>query len=495
MLTLRLSVDSRSETLFHDEATTAFRSAPTSCVSGAMEADLVVPKPEVPDSLMATKDEEGSTVEEKLDSPVFDFDGGSQSEANLVRSDGSEQAMQSCKGITDKETLRQRLLTAFDLLCDEYGGPAQWLLHKFKHSEDDFRASLTSTFPWMASIDYAQPAVLGKKDRSFVHVSTLSFSQESSTKGLPYRGTCRHIVEEILMHGFSTEAEPLILWCSPDDRLLSQAHFRCRYVKGSARCVSLLSLLALFQDLEVDVMVHFPYIYQSVQVIHVLFQAHGSITSVAIANAHLSCAGSIRQAHDVMTWVNKLRRLEGGADTPAAILEKFNSSATSKGRVTGNRRVAALALLQPECKRGCEMMVDLLSMIGSRAVWWAEDSFCNKKLLPNFTPRTGRSSWNPILAVTEESFCMWIESLNRQHLAKNPRSRRTLEKSRLEEHSQLSAFWTWATIEARQHAVDPEELQALHQKFLDGEVALTLQLQSLLHERKSDICWKDVPLG
>ena len=196
-----------------------------------------------------------------------------------------------------------------------------------------------------------------------------------------------------------------------------------------------------------------------------------------------------------MTWVNKLRLLEGGSDRPAAILEKFNSNASARGKVTGNCRVAALALLQPNCKRGCEMMVDLLSRIGPRAVWWGEDSFCNKKLLPNFAPRTGRSSWNPILVVTAESFETWIASLNRQHLAKNPKSRRSLEKSRLEEHSQLSAFWTWAKTEAQHPAVDPEDLAAVHEKFLDGDVTLSLDLQSLLHEKKSDICWKDVLLG
>ena len=451
------------------------------------------PQPEQEDSFVDAKAEEMSTVEEKLESPVFDsFE---DSEVKLAPSSRMGEVMQSCEGITDRETLKQQVLTAFDVLCDDCGGPSQWLAERFKDSEADSRASLSSMFPWMASIDYVQPAVWGKKDKGFVHVSTLSFSPDRSTKGFPYRCTCRHILEEILVHGFLTEAEPLLLWCSPEDRVLSQVDFRCRYVKGCARCVSLLSLLALFRDLAVDVMVHFPHIYQSVQLIHVMFQSHASLTSVAIANAHLSCSGSIRQAHDVMTWVNKLRLLEGGSDAPAAILEKFNSNASARGKVTGNRRVAALALLQPNCRRGCEMMVGLLSRIGPRAVWWGEDSFCNKKLLPNFAPRTGRSSWNPILVVTAESFETWIASLNRQHLAKNPKSRRSLEKSRLEEHSQLSAFWTWAKTEAQHHAVDPEDLAAVHEKFLDGDVTLLLDLQSLLHEKKSDICWKDVLLG
>ena len=124
------------------------------------------------------------------------------------------------------------------------------------------------------------------------------------------------------------------------------------------------------------------------------------LAAVAIANAHHSNRGSIRQPHDIVTWTMKLMLLEkasGGNYVPSQILEKFNVEATSKGKVTGNKRVAALALLNPKCHKGLELMVQLLGQVGLKSVWWSEDSFCNKKLLPGHTPRLARSEWNSIL--------------------------------------------------------------------------------------------------
>ena len=60
------------------------------------------------------------------------------------------------------------------------------------------------------------------------------------------------------------------------------------------------------------------------------------------------------------------------------------------------------------------MMESLLGTVGLAAVWWSEDTFCNKKLLPGHSARASRTMWNSILAVTEESFNTWVDSLCRQ---------------------------------------------------------------------------------
>ena len=48
--------------------------------------------------------------------------------------------------------------------------------------------------------------------------------------------------------------------------------------------------------------------------------------------------------------------------------------------------------------------------------------------------------------------------------------------------------------QAVDNALGGPELDAIHEKFLDGDVALALDVQTLLHEKKGDIEFKDVSL-
>lgn len=67
--------------------------------------------------------------------------------------------------------------------------------------------------------------------------------------------------------------------------------------------------------------------------------------SVALENAKLSARGSIRRAHDVVTWLGKLVMLKSTGLDPAAVLKRWNDMATRESQVTGNKRVCCLALL------------------------------------------------------------------------------------------------------------------------------------------------------
>ena len=248
-------------------------------------------------------------------------------------------------------------------------------------------------------------------------------------------------------------------------------------------------LVAILVEEQVDVATMFPELYHSLHQVHAVFESHTDLGSVAIANAHHSNRGAL----SIITWVMKLRKLEGSFQ-PTAVLERFKSGATQRGKIAGNKRVSALALLQAPCREGLDKMIELLSEVGSKQVWWNEDTFCNKKLMPGYVARC-KGKWNGILNVTEDSFAIWAESLNRQQLLKGAKARRPLDKSRLEEHSALSAFFVWAAQQALDQAVDKDELTKLGERFMDGDIALHLDLQTLLHERKNDIDVKDVRLG
>ena len=398
-------------------------------------------------------------------------------------------------GVTDLGQVKASLMNTFATVCDRYGGPSQYLLDKFpsETSRGKFREELLQAFPLQSSVHYVVPSLLGKKENTMLHVSMLGFTPETSTKPFPYSSVCKQLFEEYLTHGFLTDVEPLRVWSSAEEKQKPPENFTVRYVKGSARSSSLLALLSLALDAGVDIPVMLPHLAQGIVAIHASFECHVDIAAVAIANAHHSNRGSIRQPHDIVTWTMKLLLLEkasGGSYAPSQILEKFNAEATSKGKVTGNKRVAALALLNPKCHTGLELMVKLLGHVGLKGVWWSEDSFCNKKLLPGHVPRLARSEWNSILTANGYSFTLFVESLSHQQVEK--KNRRSLEKLRLEEHSQLCAFWSWAVHEALANAIAVADIEILCNKVIKGDVALTLDLQSLLHERKNGISWLDL---
>ena len=99
-------------------------------------------------------------------------------------------------------------------------------------------------------------------------------------------------------------------------------------------------------------------------VVIAVVENHTDLASVAIANfnANFAARGSIRQAHDVLTWVMKLRLLEtSGANDPKVILDRFNAQASRRAQLVGQKRTSALNLLQSGCRLGVDLMRDLLS--------------------------------------------------------------------------------------------------------------------------------------
>ena len=96
--------------------------------------------------------------------------------------------------------------------------------------------------------------------------------------------------------------------------------------------------------------------------------------------------------------------------------------------------------------------------------------------------------------MTEGSFNTWVDSLCRQQVAKKLEKRKTVDKTRLEEHALSCSFWCWALKQASDNALAGPELEQIHDKYLAGDLALTLDLQTLLHEKKTDIDFKDVSL-
>ena len=84
-------------------------------------------------------------------------------------------------GITDRNLLKQTLLEIFASNCEKAGGPVQFLEQSLNRERLD--EVLLKMCPWMDSIDYVQPSLLGKREKALVHITMLSHEVAASTKG------------------------------------------------------------------------------------------------------------------------------------------------------------------------------------------------------------------------------------------------------------------------------------------------------------------------
>ena len=216
-------------------------------------------------------------------------------------------------GVTDLGQVKASLIGTFATVCDRFGGPSQFLLDKFpsEKSQGKFRQQLLQAFPLQSWVNYVVPSLLGKKESTMLHASMLGFTPETSTKPFPYSSVCKQLFEEYLAHGFLTDVEPLRVWCTAEEKQNPPEKFTVRFVKGSARSSTLLAMLSLALDAGVDIPVLLPHLAQGAVAIHASFECHVDLAAVAIANAHHSNRGSIRQPHDIVTWTMKLTWVGG----------------------------------------------------------------------------------------------------------------------------------------------------------------------------------------
>ena len=179
------------------------------------------------------------------------------------------------------------------------------------------------------------------------------------------------------------------------------------YVKGAARtsmALVLMDQIMLCKNFQLwDV---FPGLAKSLSCAHakkVLSSADP--VNIAFMNATLSQQGSIRRAHDVLTWLGtfvNVRNSRGHLDDPD-LIKTWNSTASRQAQVTGRKRAALLNLL-PCLPEIIDTLLDFVSRVGTGGKCYAEEVFANFRIMPGFTTKAFKPIWNNRLSVTPKSF-------------------------------------------------------------------------------------------
>ena len=173
----------------------------------------------------------------------------------------------------------------------------------------------------------------------------------------------------------------LKLVISDGDGLCTRECFWAAYVKGMARSCTTLTLLDQCLVNEIDLDAVCPNLLHTVKRIHARRQiASDDLTSIALANAQLSSAGSIRKAHDVITWLGKLVLLRMQGADPGAIITRWNSMSSGRSQLNGQKRVCLLNLLEKAPTETVDFLINLASQVAEHL--FPEEAFANKKILP-----------------------------------------------------------------------------------------------------------------
>ena len=181
--------------------------------------------------------------------------------------------------------------------------------------------------------------------------------------------------------------DPLLLSGRRSDKALAisdvcpRVCFWAAYVKGMARSCTTLTLLDQCLVNEIDLEAVCPNLLHLVKRIHARrHMASDDLASIALANAQLSSAGSIRKEHDVITWLGKLVLLRTQGADPGAIIARWNSMSSVRSQLNGQKRVCLLNLLEKAPTETVDFLINLASQVAERL--FPEEAFANKKILP-----------------------------------------------------------------------------------------------------------------
>ena len=173
-------------------------------------------------------------------------------------------------------SMADKVSCAFRKMDKEYGGPRQYLLMRYNSQEllRGFHDTIMQQLPPRADIAYhndknltevvSEHDIAGHRPMC-LHPAMFSFHEKSSLKGHPEGATCEKLCDQILIDGFVSSGDDLLVAPLQQVTLVdfpsafqtptptenpSMVPFSVGYVKGSARMSTLLAIISMVSDEE-----------------------------------------------------------------------------------------------------------------------------------------------------------------------------------------------------------------------------------------------------
>ena len=410
-----------------------------------------------------------------------------------------EAKVEVAPGALTPDTFRSSALKVLDELLEKFGGPVQYLQSELGSEPGPawakFAEELQVAFPCRPDLSYISGPVLPKQqlagDTFKLSLWQLGWTAGVSTKPITYSVTAKALLDEFLVNSAITETEPLLLYQGPDTGLAKDSAdnpiFFTHYVKGAARATSMLFLAhVVLHKLRADLESLQPGLYRSLTVLYGrVASAATDAQSIAVENARLSSRGAIRKSHDIITWLGKLAALKAKGLDPPQVIARYNESATRDSVLEGARRTALMQMLHFS-KESTDILLKHVSRFGEKSAF-TNEAFSNKRLCPGFVPRGIDKTWSKRLTVTEAGFKLFLRFVHEKHVRKQPKLRRKLEKSTLEEALNMAQLMvSCQDALSQQHPIPMKDFEEKAMNvFLQGDLNLELELQAAVSECKS----------
>ena len=385
--------------------------------------------------------------------------------------------------------LRQETLRITDAILDAFGGPVQYLTAMLGPSckWGEFVDELKANFPPRPDLTYLSGTSLSQTPM------TLSLWQLGccTSKPATFKITARRLVDEYLCNSFLTEAEPLLLHQGPESGAAVDANdqplFFTHYVKGAARATSILFLAhVLVHHLKADVASLSPQLHQSMTVI----SATRSVAATDAASIAIEMQSSAPEAIFERVMTPSLGSANSAClsrrDFRLPVLRRWNEAATRESALQGQQRTAILQLLELP-QESVLLLLEHSSNFGEDTAF-AHDAFANKRLSPGFSPRGIAKPWQKRLTVTVDGFNLFIQHVRGTQMRKTRPMRKKWEKAALEEAMSMAQLLVSCAAEMQLQQLVPSALlrEKAMLRFLEGTIALELELQAAISEAKTD---------
>ena len=221
--------------------------------------------------------------------------------------------------------------------------------------------------------------------------------------------------------------------------------FWMSFVKGHARACTALAMAVIIMD-------HFPdaaafdaagggNILESLKIIRVRVAiVNQDLMAVAVKNALLAHRGSIRQAHDVLAWIQKLEKVSAATgQNPEDVLLKWNAQCPSDAKVGGNKRLCCMNILKGLDAKCRGLLIDHFSNFGAKGAF-TDDAFVSKKILPGYKPRMSTPRWTRLLTVSHDSFLLMLRHVISKHESAADNARFKVVKQKMERTSEMASL-------------------------------------------------------
>ena len=266
--------------------------------------------------------------------------------------------------------------------------------------------------------------------------------------------------------------------------------FSLSYIKGMGRSCSLLALLHLFKEWQVDIESEFPVLHTSILKVWGHCKPCGNKVDEGLENMRVSLRGSLRKAMnliDIVIMLTTLTKDHGLADY-TSFLKKWNTESPRQHQIVGRKAFAIKLLFEQGSADVIMSLMKHVSEYGWQFCGWSEEALSTKKLYEGFQFHAKNKAWAARLKTTLATTLLAIKRIHSVHSKNPPYMRKKADAARSEQVSERACAVLALQEELLQRV--PLDRATVMSKWseawAEGSEHVDMEVQACLLDKRSD---------